>query len=95
MYRYLCIPRCFLQLLLDLSALMAVPSLRVFCLESTETLDEDPEGMFQVRKTRKYKQMQLLILAIVGAHPSFCGRYDVPNGIYSFVDICRELCGST
>lgn len=36
------------QLLLDLSAMMEVPSLRVFCLESTQTLDEDPEGMFQV-----------------------------------------------
>lgn len=48
-------PTCFAtyflpsdQLLLDLSALMEVPSLRVFCLESTQTLDEDPEGMFQV-----------------------------------------------
>ncbi|CAM9317871.1 unnamed protein product, partial [Hapterophycus canaliculatus] len=36
-------------LLLDLSPLMAVPSLRVFCLESTQTLDEDPEGLFQAR----------------------------------------------
>ena len=48
-------PTCFAthslplgQLLLDLSAMMEVPSLRVFCLESTQTLDEDPEGMFQV-----------------------------------------------
>lgn len=47
------------QLLLDLSALMEVPSLRVFCLESTQTLDEDPEGMYQVSgiivKSRKLK----------------------------------------
>ena len=44
------------QLLLDLSAMMEVPSLRVFCLESTQTLDEDPEGMFQVSDVanRKY-----------------------------------------
>lgn len=50
-------PLLLLQLLLDLSALMAVPSLRVFCLESTETLDEDPEGMLQVRKPKYDKQM--------------------------------------
>lgn len=38
------------QLLLDLSPLMAVPSLRVFCLASAQTLDEDPERLFQVRR---------------------------------------------
>lgn len=27
---------------------MTVPSLRVFCLASTQTLEEDPEGLFQV-----------------------------------------------
>lgn len=36
-----------MKLLLDLSSLMAVPSLRVFCLESIQTLDEDPEGLLQ------------------------------------------------
>eukprot|EP00903_Cladosiphon_okamuranus_P016099 g14860.t1 len=41
-------------LLLDLSALMEVPSLRVFCLESTQTLDEDPEGMFQDPLVQQY-----------------------------------------
>eukprot|EP00752_Nemacystus_decipiens_P011328 g10066.t1 len=41
-------------LLLDLSAMMEVPSLRVFCLESTQTLDEDPEGMFQDPLVQQY-----------------------------------------
>ncbi|CAM9205881.1 unnamed protein product [Scytosiphon promiscuus] len=41
-------------LLLDLSPLMAVPSLRVFCLESTQTLDEDPEGHFQDPLVQQY-----------------------------------------
>ncbi|CAM9803922.1 unnamed protein product [Ectocarpus sp. 6 AP-2014] len=41
-------------LLLDLSPLMAMPRLRVFCLESTQTLDEDPEGVFQDPLVQQY-----------------------------------------
>ncbi|CAM9454524.1 unnamed protein product [Pylaiella littoralis] len=41
-------------LLLDLSPLMSVPSLRVFCLESTQTLDEDPEGLLQDPLVQQY-----------------------------------------
>ncbi|CAM9340737.1 unnamed protein product [Discosporangium mesarthrocarpum] len=36
-------------LLLDLAPLMSVPSLRMFSLASTGTLDKDPETLFQVR----------------------------------------------
>lgn len=56
------------QLLLDLSALMEVPSLRVFCLESTQTLDEDPEGMFQVSNI-KLKSKHILIHILI-PHPA-------------------------
>lgn len=41
-------------LLLDLSSLMAVPSLRVFCLASTQTLDEDPEQLYQDPLVQQY-----------------------------------------
>ncbi|CAM9744742.1 unnamed protein product [Ascophyllum nodosum] len=39
-------------LLLDLSPMMAVPSCRIFCLASTQTLEEDPERLFQASCTR-------------------------------------------
>lgn len=61
---------------------MAVPSLRVFCLESTQTLDEDPEGLLQVRNEiseRSYVQKYFRLFVVT---VPFCAPND--RCIYTF-----------